>query len=171
MYRNDPIASGVAYFDDVEVIVKEPLVQNGGYEGNVDSAWGGYMDGYTVDTTFKNSGLQSIKITNGGARQAIPLDAEAGSKVTIKGYSKAVGTSTGLWDYGIYADVAYSDGSYLWGQIANFPGGDHDFTLAQKSFTVPDGKVVIGLTLYAMYRNDPIASGVAYFDDVEVIVE
>ena len=53
-----------------------------------------------------------------------------------------------------------------------FPGGTHDFTLAEKTFVVPaGGKTVTGLSMYAMYRNDPITSGVAYFDDVEFVVE
>jgi len=121
-----------------------------------------------VDQTFRYSGDQSIKITDGGALQQVALNAEAGSQVTIKGYSKAVGTSIGLWDYAIYADVKYVDGSWLYGQIANFPGGTHDFVLAQKTFEVPLGMTVESLNLYALYRND---GGVAYFDDVEVTVE
>mmetsp|Transcript_3366 Transcript_3366/g.5854 ORF Transcript_3366/g.5854 Transcript_3366/m.5854 type:complete len:259 (+) Transcript_3366:195-971(+) len=146
-------------------------VKNGGFEGSPEADWSSYMNGYTVDHAFKHSGAQSIKITDGGARQSVSLHAEAGSQVTIKGYSKAVGTSTGLWDYGIYADISYADGNHLWGQIATFPGGNHDFTLGQKTFIVPSGKTVTGMTVYAMYRNDPIADGVAYFDDVEVNVE
>lgn len=146
------------------------LVKNGGFEVDPSTDWINYMEGFAVDQTYKHSGNQSIKIENGGARQWVTLTAEAGSQVTFKGYSKAVGTSTGLWDYGIYADVAYTDGSYLWGQIANFPGGTHDWTLGEKTFEVPTGKTVSGMSMYAMYRNDPIANGVAYFDDIEVIV-
>ena len=172
MYRNDPISDGEAYFDDVEVTVEAPLVENGGFEGSsIGDDWAGYMDGYTVDQTFHHSGDQSIKISNGGARQLVSLHAEAGSQVTIKGYSKAVSTSIGLWDYGIYTDVAYEDGSNLWGQIATFPGGTHDFTLGQKTFVVPAGKTVTTMSLYAMYRNDPISDGEVYFDDIEVTVE
>lgn len=171
MYRNDPLASGVAYFDDVEVIVEPALVKNGGFEDDPGSDWSNYGGGYTVDQSFKHSGEQSIKIVNGGAQQWIEVSAEAGSQVTIKGYGKAVGTSTGLWDYGIYADVKYTDDTWLYGQIANFPGGTHDFTLGQKTFEVPTGKTVAGMSLYAMYRNDSGANGVAYFDDVGVIVE
>lgn len=153
------------------VVAPPALVKNGGFEGSLEDNWSGYMDGYIADQTFKHSGNQSIKISNGGARQWVSLHAEEGSQVTITGYSKAVGTSVGLWDYGIYADVAYEDGSYLWGQIANFPGGTHDFTLGQKTFVVPAGKTVTGMNVYAMYRNDPISSGVAYFDDIEVTVQ
>ena len=86
------------------------LVDNGGFEGNVQDAWTNYgTSGYTVSTSFKNSGSQSIKVTNGGARQWIDLDAKAGSAISISGYSKAVGTSTDLLarDYSIYADVKY----------------------------------------------------------------
>lgn len=146
-------------------------VTNGGFEGcSAEGDWGSYMDGYALDGAFMHSGQQSIRVTNGGAKQWVSLNAAPGSQVTIRGWSKAVGTSTGLWDYGIYADVAYSDGTYLWGQIANFPGGTHDFTLGEKTFMVPAGKEVIGMSLYAMYRNDS-AGGAAYFDDIEVTVD
>ena len=158
--------------DVLPPVISTGIVKNGGFEGNgLEADWVEYMGGYNIDQTFKHSGYQSIKISDGGARQSVTLNAEAGSQVTIKGYSKAVGTTVGLWDYGIYADVKYEDGSSLWGQIAKFPGGTHDFTLAEKTFVVPTGKTVTGMSLYAMYRNDPISSGVAYFDDVEVTVE
>jgi len=153
------------------VVGPPKLVKNGGFEGSPGNEWSNYMSGFTVDQTYKHSGDQSIKISNGGARQWVSLTAEAGSQVTIRGYSKAVGTSVGLWDYGIYADVSYADGSYLWGQIAKFPGGTHDFTLGEKTFVVPAGKTVTGMSVYAMYRNDPISSGVVFFDDVEVTVK
>ncbi len=93
----------------VETEVATTIVENGSFEGNVQDSWTSYMSGYTVTTGFKNSGSQSIKVTNGGARQWIQLDAQAGSAITISGYSKAVGTSTGLWDYSIYADVTYGE--------------------------------------------------------------
>ena len=124
------------------------------------------MNGYTIDTMFKHSGEQSIKIVNGGAKQWVSVMADASSEVTIRGYGKAVDTTPGQWDHGLYADVAYADGSYLWGQIARLPGGTHDWTLAKKTF-VP-AKAVVGMSLYAMARN---VGGVTYFDDIEVIVE
>lgn len=147
------------------------LVKNGGFEGDVREDWKPYVGGYSVSRRFKRSGLQSVRVTNGGAWQRVPLDAGPGSRVTIRGYGKAVGTSRGLWDHGLYADVSYADGGDLWGQIAIFPGGTHGFTRGEKTFVVPRGRRVTGMTLYALYRNDPIDGGVAYFDDVEVVVE
>lgn len=159
-----------------DVLPPEPtIVQNGGFEGDIDSGgnlayWSDYSNGYTVDTTVKHSGEQSIKIVNGGAKQWVSVAADAGSQVTIRGYGKAVGTTSGLWDHGIYADVAYADGTNLWGQIANLPGGTHDWTLAEKTF-VPE-KAVVGMNIFAMYRNDADSpAGVTYFDDFEVTVE
>ena len=55
--------------------------------------------------------------------------------------------------------------------IAPFLGGTHDWQASEKSFTVAAGKTVSEIWLYALYRNDPITpSGVAYFDDIEIIV-
>lgn len=90
---------------DIHCIIKGPgnnpygRVQNNDFELG-KAAWTRYTsggrNGYTVDTLHKNSGSQSIKVTNGGASQWIQLDAPARSTITISGYSKAVGTSSGL---------------------------------------------------------------------------
>ena len=98
LYRDDS-AQGTAYFDDLAVTVKPNMVVNGGFEGNVYASWTRYTsggrNGYTVNTPFKHSGSQSIRVTNGGANKWIQLDAQAGSTITISGFCKAVGTSTG----------------------------------------------------------------------------
>ena len=157
-------------------MLQTPL-SNGGFEAG-RSKWDNFVPtnvigGYTVDTSYKNSGLQSIKVSNnGGAVQYVSsLEVVAGSQVTIKGYSKAFDISTGLsaGDYAIYADVKYLGGTQIT-VIAPFSGGTHDWQASEKSFTVPAGKTVTQIWLYALYRNDPITSGVAYFDDIEIIV-
>jgi len=181
-------------------------VINGEFEGHrVGEAWTRYTsngrNGYTVDTLHKNSGSQSIKVTNGGASQWIQLDAPPRSTITISGYSKAVGASSGLPRveasvyYGKKTSSAFNyclsnnfvkcsylmlvqllnishftaaDGTKLWGQKATFTGGTHDWEFSEYSFTVP--KAVNGISLYALYRDDP-AQGTAYFDDLAVAVE
>ena len=57
----------------------------------------------------------------------------------------------------------------LWGLTAPFPGGDHGWLAREVSFTVPTGLTATKLSVYTMYRNDP-NPGVAYFDDIEIIV-
>lgn len=80
------------------------------------------MDGYAVDTSDVHGGSQSVKVTNGAAKQFIDLPNIAeGNLIEITGWSKRVGaTGVAPSDYAIYADVKYSDDSYLWGQLAQF---------------------------------------------------
>lgn len=75
------------------VVASSGHVSNGDFEGpNVGSAWENYMDGYVIDTSDYNGGSQSIKVTNGGARQLIGLDkVEEGYMIEVSGYSKRVG--------------------------------------------------------------------------------
>jgi len=98
-------------------------VSNGGFDDDDDEArgWGGYIDGYVVESTDFEGGSQSAKVTNGAARQRVTLTAGEGQIIEISGFSKRVGaTGAAPWDYSIYADVAYSDDTYLWGQLAKF---------------------------------------------------
>jgi len=93
-------ASGLCRFSDKKCDHSgDAYVQNGSFEGNALATWTRYTsggrNGYTVDTSYKNSGSQSIKVTNGGANKWIQLDAPARSTITISGFCKAVGTSTG----------------------------------------------------------------------------
>jgi len=60
-----------------------------------------------------------------------------------------------------------ADGSNLWGQKAKFTGGTHDWEFSETTFTIT--KDIVGMALYALYRNDPL-QGSAYFDDISVNV-
>ena len=97
-------------------------VTNGEFEWDVSSSWSPYMDGYAVDTSDFHGGIQSVKVTNGAAKQFIDLpNVVEGNLIEITGWSKRVGaTGAAPWDYAVYADVKYSDNTYLWGQLAQF---------------------------------------------------
>jgi hypothetical protein len=151
----------------VPLLDSSSIVVNGSFETN--SAWSEFMDGYSVVTDNVHSGSRSIRVTNGGAQQWVSKEIQADSIVQIKGCSKSVGTSTDLSDYSIYADIYYTDSTYLWGQMANFVGGTTDWVCSMKSFQVPSGKTIERMTVFALYRNDPL-SGTAYFDDIEVLI-
>lgn len=119
-----PLHKQTLYASDSEpTIFSEGHVANGDFEGsNLGSSWGSYMSGYEIDTADSNNGLQSVKVTNGAAKQWVSLNnVEEGYVIEISGFSKLVGaTGSAPWDYSIYVDVAYGDGSYLWGQMAKF---------------------------------------------------
>ena len=149
-------------------------VDNGSFEGPaVGADWGQYSTGgYEVTSAKARSVAQAISVTECGARHKVYVDAPAGSTETISGYSKAVGTSAGLWNnFSIYSDVKYTDGTYLWGQCARFAGGTTHWEHSVYSFEVLPGKTVEYLSLYAMYKNDPTARSTACFDDVKVLVD
>jgi len=68
-------------------------VSNGGFDDDDDEArgWGGYIDGYVVESTDFEGGSQSAKVTNGAARQRVTLTAGEGQIIEISGFSKRVG--------------------------------------------------------------------------------
>jgi len=108
--------------DAGNVVHSDGHVAHGDFEGSgVGSSWGAYMDGYLVETSDFNSGSQSVKVTNGAARQWVSLNEGEGYVIELSGWSKRVGaTGSTPWDYSVYADVALDDGSYLWGKMAKF---------------------------------------------------
>mmetsp|Transcript_12656 Transcript_12656/g.27308 ORF Transcript_12656/g.27308 Transcript_12656/m.27308 type:complete len:216 (-) Transcript_12656:555-1202(-) len=99
-------------------------VNNGGFEegsGREATGWGGYMDGYAIDLDDSREGSRSVKVTNGAAKRSVAVNAGEGFQIEISGWSKRVGaTGAAPWDYSIYADVEFSDNTYLWGQMAKF---------------------------------------------------
>ena len=72
------------------------------------------MGGYELVTDTWRSGDSgsSVRVTNGAAKQIVTnVNAPGGSIVTVSGYSKADGTSTGLLDdYSILVEVKFTDG-------------------------------------------------------------
>lgn len=146
-------------------------VTNGDMEGdNTEDTWFVHGNGYQRTTDEARSGQHSLRVTNGAAKQWVPLDVSSGSSITISGYSKAIRTqgdatdsgSGNNIDYSIFADVQYADGTFLWAQAAMFSGSssseedENGWEYASHSFLVPPEKTVTGLTLYTMYQNDPL---------------
>jgi hypothetical protein len=155
-------------------LISSGHVTNGDFEGSdLGSSWANYgTNGYVVDSTsdYNGGGTQSVKVTNGGAKQVVSFSSglTEGKLIEISGYSKRVGaTGTTPWDYAIYTDFSYSDGSYLYGKLAKFTGED-TWNKAVYTFPIPQGKTVVGMSVYCMYRD--AVDGYALFDDVAVSV-
>ena len=107
--------------------------------------------GYTVDRTEKHGGSRSVRCFNAAAAgesglvQGIELNQEKPLPIVAGGWSKAQNVS-GQPDgnYAIYLDIVYQDGTFLYGQVAPFACGTHDWQF--NSVTVKPAKPIKGLT-------------------------
>lgn len=125
--------------------------------------------------TEKKGGNQIIRMSSAVtnqqryARQTISItgDTTGSRSFTVSGKSKAENVSgSNHNDYSLYCDVAYTDGSYLYGQCAQFNTGNHDWENASRTITPATNKIVSSITLYCMFRNK---SGNVWFDDVSLV--
>ncbi len=141
--------------------------------GGGASEWLSYGDGYRLDTITKRSGANSLSCSSTksdvyhGATQNIELNQAQPKPIVISGWSKAQNVS-GEPDsnYSLYVDLKYNDGSTLYGQVAIFDCGTHDWQ--EKSLTINAPKPIRALTLFTMFRNK---SGRVWFDDISASEE
>jgi hypothetical protein len=83
--------------------------------------------------------------------------------LVISGWSKAVGvTGPCDGDYALYIDVAYRDGSYLYGKMASFRPGTHDWQYA--AVVIDLERPVKSLALHLLFRGNH--AGTVWMDDV-----
>lgn len=144
----------------------ENLVGNAGFEA--DTAWEPVGDGYELDRAVSRSGTSSLMLrsedTAGtrGARQVITLDPPVRHPFRVSGWSKAVRAEVAQ-DYSIYLDLTYDDGTPLWGQIAAFEQGTHDWEYSELVFDV--ARPVRTIEVFVLFRK---AKGAVWFDDIRV---
>jgi hypothetical protein len=170
--------TGTAWFDDISAtVVSAPplnnMLTNPSFEtvsGGTATGWTAFVSGYAVDNTVAHGGTQSIRCDNlsatdarGGCRVLV-LNQTAASPILITGWSKASNVG-GVSDnsYSIYADVAYMDGTKLYGQVARFTPGTHDWE--QKQVAITPAKPIQSISLIAMFRYH---TGTVWFDDFAV---
>lgn len=97
-----------------------------------------------------------------GAQQNVVLDQQEPAPLAIEGESRAVGVS-GNPDsgYSLYVDITYQDGSNLWGQVATFPTGTHDWHFSR--FVIEPAKPVKSANVHILLRGH---TGTAWFRKV-----
>jgi hypothetical protein len=139
------------------------------YGGGMNG-WNSIQQGYSNDETQKQSGASSIKVTNpttseqSGALQFITINQEKPKPLVLSGWSKAENVSgEASGDYSLYVDLIYTDGTPLWGQIATFDTGTHDWQ--QKSFIIRPEKPIRSASVNLLLRNK---SGTVWFDNVSL---
>ncbi|CEK20233.1 hypothetical protein CWRG_02766 [Chthonomonas calidirosea] len=154
------------------------LVRNGGFEGGSgpDGRGGGvpewlpYGQGYDIDRRFMHGGEQCIRCDSTdtsslhGAMQTIELNQQSPVPIVVVGWSRADSVEgNNPADYAIYVDLTYNDGTPLWGQVAAFSAGTHDWEREQ--LVIYPEKPVKSLTLYMLFRYH---RGTVWFDDVSL---
>ncbi|HOW70877.1 MAG TPA: hypothetical protein PKY77_09775 [Phycisphaerae bacterium] len=149
------------------------LLANGGFEGldgRKPEAWSWYEQGGEVDRDAHHGGQMSVRCDNSagklgmGFSQSLNLDRREPRLLIASGWSRAenvVGTPNA--DYSIYVDIIYQDGTPLWGRVASFSCGTHDWEYRQVRI-VPD-KPVRQISVHALFRG---RKGRVWFDDVSL---
>ena len=67
-----------------------------------------------------------------GAAQNVMLNQTEAAPLAVEGESKALNVSGSPdADYSLYVDLTYQDGSNLWGQVASFKTGTHDWEFSR----------------------------------------
>ncbi len=153
-------------------------LRNPGFEGGGGSdgrgagvpGWDAFELGYDVDRMTHRSGEQSIRCdslrttTLRGAQSRVALHQKKAVPVEVTGWSKAekVGGVQDS-DYSLYVDLAYTDGTTLWGRVEGFHAGTHDWE--RRHLLIIPTKPIESLTVNALFRKH---AGTAWFDDFSV---
>jgi len=125
-----------------------------------------------VDPLQKHAGSRGVSCANAadtaesGLVQAVVLNQDKPAPIIASGWSKAEGVS-GQADgnYAVYLDIAYQDGTFLYGQVAPFACGTHDWQ--SSSVKVEPAKSIKSLTYNVLFR---YKKGKVWFDDVSLHV-
>jgi len=157
----------------VDVSKQKQLIANGGLEtvdGAVLRGWDGWELGYEVDGEIKHGGRFSARCRNGsveehrGLTYVVELNQETPTPIVAECWSKAEGVTGGRDpNYSLYLDLVYTDGSPLWGQIAAFKPGTHDWR--KRSVTVVPAKPIKEVMVHGIFRR---RAGTAWFDDFKL---
>jgi hypothetical protein len=151
------------------------LLRNGTFEGGggPDGKGGGVPEwepfgvGYDIDRQAHHGGDQSIRCDSlnlnkeRGAQIKVELKQQRAVPILVTGWSKAdQAQGAKSEDYALYIDAEYMDGTPLWGQIAAFRAGTHDWQRRQV-LLIPT-KPLKSMTVIALFRSH---TGTAWFDD------
>jgi hypothetical protein len=148
-----------------------PTTQFFDFFGNGAERWAhSGAGGYALQRGEKHGGALSIRCFNdkatgeSGAVQTVELNQTRPTPIVASGWSKAQGVSgTPDGNYAVYLDIAFTDGTYLYGQVAPFACGTHDWQ--PSSVTVKPDKPIKSLTYNVLFR---YKSGTAWFDDLSL---
>ncbi|MBN2451093.1 MAG: hypothetical protein JXR77_11935 [Lentisphaeria bacterium] len=147
----------------------EERITNGGLEEHAEGAargWRPWERGYSLDAEVRHDGRRSARCRNDspeehrGLTYEVRLDQTEAVPILATCWSRAEGVSGGSnGDYSLYLDLEYMDGTPLWGQIAPFRPGTHDWQ--KRTVLVVPEKPVRTVLVHGIFRR---RSGTAWFD-------
>ena len=144
---------------------------DGGFEhlGEAESPWEG-MGGRFEPAAEAHAGKQSAACNNpaedavSGVFQQVQLDQAQPLTLVVTGWSRAENVS-GEPDahYSLWADLQYTDGTFLYGQSAAFDCGSHDWQ--RREVVIQPAKPVAWIKVFGLFRRH---SGKAWFDHLSL---
>lgn len=142
------------------------LLPGGGLESTA-AGWAPFEAGFQLDRMVAHTGEQSARCTATegnallGIQTHIELNQTRPTPVLVEGWSRARGVGGSRnGDYSVYVDLEYTDGTPLWGQIAPFTVGTHDWE--RRQVLVLPTKPLRRMTVIGLFRKH---AGTAWFDD------
>ncbi len=142
------------------------LVSNPGFES--EGVWAPMGGGFEIDEAVVHSGKRSMRCsadtTDGmrGARQVITFDPPIQHPFRVSGWARAENAVVEQ-DFNVYLDLHYADGTPLWGKLAWFKPGTHDWQFSTLDVEVT--KPVKTIEVHVLFRR---AKGTVWFDDIDV---
>ena len=123
--------------------------------------------GYVIDSEARSGKvsarctIEDLKAGEEGLTYPVELNQRRPVPFTATLWSKAKDVGgTPDSNYSLYIDLMYMDGTELWGQIAAFSTGTHDWQ--QRCVTVVPDKPIKTVSFHAIFRKH---TGTAWFDD------
>ncbi|MBN2593370.1 MAG: hypothetical protein JXA81_07680 [Sedimentisphaerales bacterium] len=149
------------------VPLKKVLAAGDAGENLLDTnAWRPWQKGFEQeDGVFICDNASDAQVQR-GVSQTVTLNQSKPEPIVAVAWSKADAVGGGRDNnYSLYLDLVYSDGSPLWGQVAPFNVGIHDWEKAQ--VVIFPEKPVKSLSFHMLLRGHP---GKAFFRDPELRV-
>lgn len=146
---------------------------NGDFEstnGNQVANWNSYGKGYNVAPHEGRNGSKAVVLENSskdefsGLYTGIGFYQSAPRTIAVSGWSKAENVSGDVdGGYGLYMDIAFTDGTYQFAKTVSFSVGTHDWQ--NRTVYVNTAKPISAIYLYG-YLNGH--TGKVWYDDFSV---
>jgi len=134
--------------------VPDLFVAPAGDEGVAVKSVGGREVWYTLGDPLGGASL--------GAQQTATVDQQEPALLAVEGESKALNVTGGRdSNYSLYVDITYQDGTNLWGQVATFKTGTHDWEFSR--CVIEPAKPVRSANVHLLFRQH---GGTAWFRKV-----